>query len=100
MCERGRIMRAGGSVQCLLGVPTRHLDSVGRCGGAFRRGEAPVLPMWASLSQRNHATEGFLASLSCGLAPERGCFGCLVRTTRDAFRPIDVPLHAHARSLR
>ena len=93
-------MRAGRPGQCLLSVPARHLDSVGRCGGALRRGEPPVLAMGAFLSKRKHATVSFLASLCCGLAPERGCFGCIVRTTRDAFRPIDVPLHAHARSLR
>jgi hypothetical protein len=97
MGERGRIMRAGRPIQGLLSMPARHPDSMGGGGGTFRRGEPTVL---ASVSKRNHATAGFLASLPRGLAPERGRFGCLVRTPRDAFRPIDTPLHVHARSLR
>jgi hypothetical protein len=100
MRKRGRIMRAGGPIHCLVSVPTRHVDSAGCCGCAFRRREPPVLDVWASLSKRNHATAGLLASPSCGLGPERGCCGCVVRTTRDTFRPIDIPLHAQACSLR
>jgi hypothetical protein len=96
MCERGSIMRAGRPIQCLISVPARYPDSVGCGAGAFRRGEPAV---FASISKRNHPTAGFLASLCRGFAPERGRFGCLVRTPRDAFRPIDTPLHVHARSL-